>query len=314
MVDVYALSVFLAAAEARTFSEAARQLSMSQPAVSMQIHRLERRLGLTLFTRQGRHLQLTEEGQLLLPLARELVQQAINLEVRLEALKQEVSGALRIGCSTTVGKYILPRVAAEFRKQHPQVQINILNLDHDNVLQQLEEGHIHLAVSSTIPTHHLQYRHFFTDPIAFVVPSNYLLAQASLIEARDLKEIDFILQNDSLDLRQEIEQALRRIGLDLTDLKIVMEIGNPEAIIQAVELGIGAAFMSRSAIQRSLQLGILVELLIDGITISHDVFIVYNPMLPASAAQMAFWNFVQAPKNQALLTPPPVHPAVYNAS
>ena len=124
MLDSHQLHIFLVAAELENFSEAARQLNLSQPSVSAQIQTLERLLGTQLFNRAGRHISLTEAGQVLLPMAREMVHLSIHIEETMASLEGSVVGHLKLGCSTAVGKYTLPRVIGRFRAQYPQVQVS----------------------------------------------------------------------------------------------------------------------------------------------------------------------------------------------
>ncbi len=134
MLDVYELNIFLTAAETENFSKAARQLNLTQPAVSMQIRSLEKKLNVSLFHRTGRSLTLTERGKALMPLARDMINRAIRVEEEIESLKGEVIGHLKLGCSTATGKYILPHLVARFRRCHPKVQISIHNHSRDRVL------------------------------------------------------------------------------------------------------------------------------------------------------------------------------------
>ncbi len=119
MLDAHQLNIFLVAAELESFSQAARQLNLSQPSVSAQIKSLERLLRTQLFHRAGRHISLSEEGQILLPLAREMVRHSIHIEETMASLGRGIVGHLKLGCSTAVGKYTLPRLIARFRAPRP---------------------------------------------------------------------------------------------------------------------------------------------------------------------------------------------------
>jgi DNA-binding transcriptional LysR family regulator len=172
MLDIYELQIFLAAAETENFSQAARQLNLTQPAVSMQIQALEKKLDVALFHRVGRTLVLTEQGKALIPLARDMVNRAIRIEEEIESLKGEVTGHLKIGCSTTTGKYFLPHLAARFRRRHPRVQMTIFNYSRDRALNELCDGTVQLAVASVQPScRDAEYRHFLTDHVILIVPA-----------------------------------------------------------------------------------------------------------------------------------------------
>lgn len=149
MLDTHQLHIFMVAAELEDFSEAARHLNLSQPSVSAQVQSLERSLGTQLFRRSGRHISLTKEGHVLLPLAREMVNLSIHVEETMASLGGSVVGHLKLGCSTAVGMYTLPRAIARFRAQHPQVQVSCNIMTRRNVLDALLEGAIQLPRTSS---------------------------------------------------------------------------------------------------------------------------------------------------------------------
>lgn len=302
MLDVYALNVFLAAAETENFSEAARQLSLTQPAVSMQIRALEKKLKLNLFHRAGRTLTLTEKGKALVPLARDLVNRAVQIEEEIEAFKGKVVGQLKIGCSTTTGKYILPHLVARFRRLYPNVQVSIFNHSREQVLAGICDGTSHLAVVSAEPAcRDTDFREFFTDYIVLIVPAGHPWATRAAITPDEMRAADFILRDAESGTRQEVEVALRTVGLSVSDLNVVMEIGNSEAISMAVEEGIGAAFVSRAVARRGIELGLIKEVRVAGLTLQRQIFIAHSRRHPATRAQTEFWNFIQDPHNETLL-------------
>jgi DNA-binding transcriptional LysR family regulator len=302
VLDVYELNVFLAAAETENFSEAARQLSLTQPAVSMQIRALEKKLGVPLFHRAGRSLALTEQGRVLTSLARDMVNHAIQIEEEIESLKGEVVGHLKIGCSTATGKYFLPHLAARFRRRYPSVQMTIFNHNRDMVLAELCEGTVQIAVVSSPPTcKDVQYRHFFTDHVVLIVPIDHPWVRRDIIALEELREADFILRDQQSGTRAEVESALEKAGLGPSDLKVVMEIGNSEAISMSVEEGIGVAFVSRTVARRGIELGKVKEVSVAGLSLKRDVFIAHSLRYPATRAQTEFWGFVQEPENETLL-------------
>ena len=122
MLDAHQLNVFLVAAESLNFTVAARELHMTQPSVSQHIRELERHFGTRLFLRLGRRLELTDAGEALVPLAREMSALSIRIDERMESLRGEVYGHLTIGCSTTPGRYLLPGLLASFLRRHPKVE------------------------------------------------------------------------------------------------------------------------------------------------------------------------------------------------
>ena len=121
MLNLSELNVFLVAAEGGNFSEAGRRLHLSQPAISQTISNLEKDMGMDLFERMGRTQRLTEAGQVLKPMALELIAGAKRVQETMATLQGEVVGELNIGCSTASGKYLLPGLIARFRRQFPRV-------------------------------------------------------------------------------------------------------------------------------------------------------------------------------------------------
>ncbi len=116
MIDLMRLRIFIHSAEAGSFSKAAKELHIAQPTVSHHIMTLEKELGHTLFDRGGGKIHLTEAGRMLLPWARKLIKNSIELQEMMDSMQEKVVGHLRIACSTTTGKYILPQFAARFRE------------------------------------------------------------------------------------------------------------------------------------------------------------------------------------------------------
>jgi DNA-binding transcriptional LysR family regulator len=292
----------LVAAETENFSQAARELNLTQPAVSMQIQALEKSLGVALFHRVGRTLTLTEQGKALIPLARDVVHRAIQIEEEIESLKGEVVGHLKIGCSTTTGKYFLPHLAARFRRRHPKVQMTIFNHSRDRVLDDLCEGSVQLAVISADPSgRDTEFRYFFTDHVVLIVPPDHPWAQRDVIAPEELKGVDFIVRDVQSGTRQQAETVLRAAGLSMDDLNVVLELGNSEAIGMAVEEGMGVAFVSRMVAQRGIELGKIKEVRVAGLTFERGIYIAFSRRHPATRAQAEFWDFVQEPENESLL-------------
>src|SRR5512136_2628399 len=148
MLNPYELEVFLAAAEAENFSAAARKLHLTQPAVSQQIQALEKRLQLELFQRDGKRIALTEAGQALVPMARELVTLSARIEEAMAARRGLVAGHLTIGCTSTPGKYTLPWLVGSFCEQYPHVQISVEVIKRADLVRKLDGQEINFGIMS----------------------------------------------------------------------------------------------------------------------------------------------------------------------
>jgi len=301
MLSFQELNVFVEAALAENFSEAARRLYLSQPAVSLQISNLEQRLGVKLFHRIGRHIQLSEAGKILLPLAQEALIQMKRIEETMGGLRGMITGELIIACSTTVGKYILPRLVAGFRGRYPYVRVTINVMNRRAAIEWLLGGRAEIAVVSNRPTQHdLECAPFLEDHVVLLVPANHPWANGRTVTPADLLTQPFIVREPSAGTYEVVAEGLREHGLSAEQLQVVLSLGNAEAIEMSVEEGIGIAFVSRMAAQRGIQLGRVVEVPVAGMTLKRNIYMLQHNRRAATPLQQAFWDFAFAAENEAL--------------
>jgi DNA-binding transcriptional LysR family regulator len=299
MLNLDALKVFLAVAEHGSFSEAGRQLHLSQPAVSQIIQGLERQMGTALFIRQGRTAQLTEGGQVLVPMARELLTSAQRIEKTMLSLHGEVVGEMSIGCSTASGKYLLPGLIARFRREYPQVRINVLVTSRDSVINKLLGGEVCLGVSSKLIEHNdLEFQDFFKDNVILIVPADHRWAKTRKIYPDDLLDEPLILREEMAGTREVLMDGLQKHDIAPDMLNVAMVLGNAEAIEMAVEEGLGIAFVSRLAAARGLALGRIMEVDIEGMELTRNIYLARNRRLPLTRAHTRFWDFVSTSKSE----------------
>jgi DNA-binding transcriptional LysR family regulator len=299
MLNLDGLKVFLAVAEHGSFSEAGRQLHLSQPAVSQIVQGLERQLGTQLFLRQGRTAQLNEAGQVLVSMARELITSSQRVEQTMLSLHGEVIGEMSVGCSTASGKYLLPSMIAHFRREFPQVRINVLVTSRDSVINKLLTGDICLGVSSKMIEHQeLEYQNFFQDDVILIVPADHRWAHYRKIYPDDLLDEPMILREEAAGTREVLLEGLRKCDISPDMLNIAMVLGNAEAIEIAVEEGLGIAFVSRLAAARGIALGRIVEVTVEGIKLTRKIYLARNRMQPLTRAQAKFWDFVLSKRNE----------------
>ena len=294
MIDLNALNIFLTAAEQSSFSEAGRKLNLSQPAVSQTIRSLEHNLGVQLFTRQGRSVRVTEAGQLLQQLGKELLINANRLEETMHSLQDVVTGEMTIGCSTTSGKYLLPGLIARFRQQYPQLRINVSIHSRGTVYKLLMSGDIPLGVSSKILEYdEIEYLELYTDEVILIVPSHHPWTKSRLIYPDDLLDAPLILREENAGTREVLLEGLKQHDILPDMLNVVMKLGNAEAIEMAVEEGIGISFISRLAALRGLELGKVVEVEVAGMKLQRRIYLARSQRFPPTRAQMEFWQYVK---------------------
>jgi LysR family transcriptional regulator, low CO2-responsive transcriptional regulator len=301
VLNLHELNVFVEAALAQNFSVAARRLFLSQPAVSLHIGNLERQLGTELFRRNGRSIQLSEAGRILLPLAQESLRQVKNIEETMSGLKGVLIGELVIACSTTVGKYILPRLVAGFRRRYPEVRVVVNVMARRAAIESLLGGRAETAVVSTLPNHaDLGCQQFLIDHIVLIAPCDHPWADGREVSVKDLLKQPFIMREESAGSHEVLVEALTRHGLDVDQLNVVLTLSNAEAIEMSVEAGIGLAFVSRLAAARGLALGKVVEVPLAGIDLMRDIYIVRHQRHAVSPLQQAFWEFAFSPENESI--------------
>ncbi len=293
MININELVVFLTAAECSNFSEAGRRLHISQSAVSQTIDNLQRHFGTKLFIRQGRTVRLTEAGHVLVPMAKELIAASKRLDETMMSLQGEVVGEMQVGCSTASGKYLLPGLIARFRERYPQVRINVLVTSRESVLNKLLAGDVALAVSSKKVEHRdIEYRDFFNDDVILIAPAGHRWAQYRRIYPDDLLDEPIILREEVAGTREVMMDSLHEEDILPDMLNVVMTLGNAEAIEMAVEEGIGVAFISRLAAARGLELGRIVEVEVQGMSLNRCIYLARNRRFPLTRAQIEFWDFV----------------------
>lgn len=294
------MNVFLTAAEMLNFTAAARQLHMTQPSVSQHVQALEQHFRTTLFVRKGRQMVLTDAGEALVPLARRMVDWSVRIDETMESLRGEVYGHLRVGCSTTAGKYVLPTLLTTFMQMHPQVTATCQVTPRKRAVEDLCDGLIHLALASPREFHGpVEFRKFISDPIHLIAPLYHPWANRVEIEPEELLEADFILREEDSGTFDVAAEGLAMAGIPIDQLNKVLILGNSEAIALAVEEGLGVGFVSQIVVTRLVN-GRVATVRVRGVDMQQEVCIGRNTSLPGTTAQNEFWDFVTEESNPAL--------------
>lgn len=302
MVDVDKLETFVHAAETLSFSNAAKQLNLTQPTVSYHIKSLEEEMGLELFERRGSHLHLTEAGRLLLPWARKLLNQSIEMQEMMSSLQDGVVGQLRVACSTTAGKYVLPQLAARFCHRYPGIQVSISRCNPESVIPQLLENDADLGViSHELLDENFEFQEFFEDQITLIVPANHPWAVRRAIEPDELINEPFIMREAASGTRRVMLTELAKHDIGIDDLNIFMELGNAEAIVRTVSAGFAVSFVSTLATACPLERGHVVDVKVIGLNLRRKIYMVRKRLETQHRAQEVFWGFVHSPKNIDLI-------------
>lgn len=291
MSDTHRLHIFLVAAETLNFSEAARQLHMTQPSVSQHIQALEQQFEQPLFYRCGRYVELTPAGRRLVELGSDMMERWTQIEEEMESLKGEVAGHLIVGCSTTPGKYILPPLLAQFHRRYPRVSIACHVASQAQSLQMLCDGDVHFALASAPHICHsdVEFRPFIVDPVELIVPLSHPWAARGIVEPDDLLAGGFIMREPMSGTREAVREALAGLGIAENELPAFLTLGSSEAIAMAVEEGLGVAFVSR-IVARRLAGSRVKPVRVRGLTIEREIHFGRHTRRPPTRAQAAFWE------------------------
>jgi DNA-binding transcriptional LysR family regulator len=300
MLNAHQLNVFLVAAETLNFTIAAQQLRMSQPSVSQHVQSLEEHFGVPLFNRMGRSIVLTEEGKVLLPLAREMVYLSNRIEEKMSSIKDEVIGNLLVGCSTSCGRYLLPHLITNYHRFFPKVRATCHITSPFIATEMLLTGKIHLLISSTFDSDkEIEFRKFFTEEITLIAPLDHPWSGLGEVCPCELCDAEFILPEEDSDIYKVVTEALKKEEISIFQFKNPIVLGSIEAIALSVQEGLGVGFVPRVVINKLVS-GKVAEIRLKDLAILQDIFVGRYLPRAATTAQEAFWEFLKD-SEQALL-------------
>jgi DNA-binding transcriptional LysR family regulator len=286
------LRILKAIAAEGSFKRAADSLYVSQPAVSLQVQNLERQLDVPLFDRGGRRAQLTEAGHLLLSYGEKILSLCQETCRAIEDLQNLQGGTLIVGASQTTGTYLLPRMIGMFRQKYPDVAVQLHVHSTRRTAWSVANGQVDLAIiGGEIPAElveSLEIIPYAEDELALILPMSHPLSKLETIQREDLYKLQFIALDSQSTIRKVIDQVLARCDIDTRRFKIEMELNSIEAIKNAVQSGLGAAFVSTSAIAKELQMGLLHCSPIEGVIVKRMLRLIFNPNRYRSKAAEAF--------------------------
>ncbi|MDX9994478.1 MAG: LysR family transcriptional regulator [Rhodocyclaceae bacterium] len=287
-VTLRQLKVFESVARHLSFSRAAEELHLTQPAVSMQVKQLEEQAGLPLTEMVGKKVYLTEAGEEVARHARRIAQQLREADEALDALKGVRGGRLSIGVISTA-KYFAPRLLAEFRRGHPGIELHLGVHNRETVVRQLADNEIDLAIMGQPPQEFTTIAEAFADhPLVIVAPPDHPLAGKARVSSADLAEETFLIREPGSGTRATMERFFADAGI--VPRHSLEMVGN-ETIKQAVMAGLGLAFISAHTVSLECEVGRLVRLPVTGTPVIRRWFVVHRAekeLLPVAETFRAF--------------------------
>jgi LysR family transcriptional regulator, transcriptional activator of the cysJI operon len=293
-MDTKQLQAFCEVVERKSFSQAAERLGVTQPAVSLQVRALEKRLGAQLLDRSGRRVEPTEAGLRLYRGAQRLLQLEEDI---VGELAEEATGALagtfEIGASTGPGGVVLSQLLCRFAADHPDLHVALSVFDTQTVVERVADRTLELGVVGAAPRHRgAEYEPFFRDTVVLACPPGHRFAGRN-VTLDELRDETLIVMQDGAGVRRMIEEELQRAGQRLRDLHVRLELGLQESVTSAVRAGYGVTFISRSSVENDLEAGTLVEARVTGLELEREIYLVRAAGRAETRAAREFVSFAK---------------------
>jgi DNA-binding transcriptional LysR family regulator len=282
-----------------SFTRAAEELFLTQPAVSMQIKQLEDNLGLILFERLGRKIYLTEAGKEIYRLSREITIKLEETASIIDEIKGSDGGHLVVSVASTV-QYFAIRLLAGFRQYYPNVNLSLKVTNHKSLLQLLEQNETDIVLMGTPPENcDLKYEFLLDNPLVIIAPPNHPLQNQKNILLETLKKHTFLMREQGSGTRTSVEKffAERSISVSAS-----MEMNNNSAIKLGVEAGLGLGIVSSHTIDAEIESGRLMVLDVEAFPLMRKWYMVRREGKRLSAMGCAFEEFVRAQKQNFVRT------------
>jgi DNA-binding transcriptional LysR family regulator len=277
-----------------SFSEVAKKLGISQPAVSFQIQKLEQELGMRLIDRTQRTITLTAAGKRLLRFAEEVEAKRESLREDLEKMREEISGDLLIAASTIPGEYLLPPLLAEFKQRYPAVKIQVDVSDSLTVIGRIRDNTYEIGFCGIAPEgHDLVSFKIASDEIVLIVHPEHPFARKGELSPDELEGEPLIFREATSGTQRSLENLLSQAGMDIRKWVPNLVLGSTQAVVSAVAAGAGIAFVSNLAIKKGATPYQVRQVRLRGLKLGRDFYCVYRQERIVSRLLGGFINYVQ---------------------
>lgn len=265
-IDLNLLKCFKAVAEYSSISKASKVIHLSQPAISLQMKRLEQQVGRTLFSRHNRGLVLTDFGKQFLATSRQLLSIQDELKGLVEGSEKTPAGKLRVGTYTTSSSYLLADPVAKFLSVNKKVSLSYSYEESEVILEKVKSNEINCAILSFNPSDpQLDVKIFYKDELVFAISPKHKQAKHRKITASDLSNYDFLSYPLRYDFCYRIVEA--KFGAYLAKSRIAVETESFDTLKQMLLRGVGATFIPKYLIEKELRANELVEIKVGNITL-----------------------------------------------
>lgn len=291
-MDTKYLKTFLAVARSKSFSVAAEQVHLTQPAVSKRINQLEQELGMKLFDRIGRQVSLTEAGSVFQLRAQQLINELDQTLSDMQSLDTDAGGTLSIGISHHLGLHRLPPLLREFSSQNPKVNLDIKFMDSEKAHEEVQRGDIEIAAitfASELPKR-ISSQLLWRDRLSFVVSKDHELAFKSQINLKTLSKYPCLLPSTATYTGRIIRNCFEREKLSLTP---VLNTNYMETLARMTEIGLGWSVVPETLADNPDLIRLSVP-----VALSRDLGVIYNNQRTQTRAARAFLECLKRHSNQ----------------
>lgn len=292
-LNFHQLYIFYAVASHRSFSRAAESLSITQPAVSIQVQELEKFLGAALFHRRTRGLRITEVGETVFAYAQQIFSLSGKLLETLEEIHNLQTGRLSLGASTTPGEYLLPLAVGRFRQLYPGINVDLYIANTRTITQRILNQELDLGMVGSHPTvgqDELGFIDYMEDEIVLVAAPTHPLSQGGEITAQQVVDAGLILRESGSATRNTAEEYFGKLGITPT---AALSLGSNQALKQAAMAGGGVAVISRMGVTAETRAGMLVTLPVVDWDCRRPLTLIYPKDRQLSPSKRAFLEYLQ---------------------
>ena len=285
------LQVFRAVCDHGSYSRAADEMALTQPAVSLQIRQLEELVGQPLFEYVGKKLYLTEAAEALKRAGNDIFGRLESLDMQLSDLQGSLQGQLNL-CVESSAKYFIPHLFAAFRRQYPEVSLSLTVVNHALAVRRLSLSRDDLLIMSQVPQDMaLDFLPFLNNPIIAVAPSDHPLCRQEALQLQDLTAYPLLIRESGSGTRRACEEYCHQKRAHFAQ---TLEIGSLDAQREAVIAGLGVALLPRHAVHLELRHGLLRELAVAELPLYRSWCAVNIRGRRLSPVAQAFLGFIRS--------------------
>lgn len=291
-MDLHYLEIFNTIAEYQSYKKASDILHISQPALSIQIKKLEGQIGLKLFDKIGNKIYLSENGIMLQEYTKKIFDIIDELENTISDTQNFIGGTLNIGGSNTPGSYLLPEVIGEFKKLYPGIKFNLHIGNTAEISHLINNGTLDIAINggSCYYNDYIYVEKLFSDKLVIVASPQNPYCSHGIINENELKKMSFVVHKTDSQLYTYYKNYIDELNIPEN---INMYLGNIDAIKRAVSANLGVSLIPYVAVKFELQFGLLKVLNISGHQFSYPYSLIYNKNKALSATTKKFIEFVR---------------------